>query len=61
MGLSGIDAVTFGVADIHQVIGGGIAMASKGWKTEIGPGRHPLSSAYFWYFHNPPGAPVERR
>ncbi len=34
-------------------------MSKKGWQTEIGPGRHPISSAYFWYFHNPLGAPVE--
>jgi hypothetical protein len=41
------------------VIGGGIAMSKKGWKTEIGPGRHPISSAYFWYFENPLAAPLE--
>ena len=58
-GKPGINHVAFTVADIHEVIGGGIAMSKKGWKTEIGPGRHPISSAYFWYFHNPLGAPVE--
>ncbi len=58
-GKPGVNHVAFTLADIHEVIGGGIAMAQKGWKTEIGPGRHPISSAYFWYFHNPLGAPVE--
>jgi len=58
-GKPGVNHVAFTLADIHQVIGGGIAMAQKGWQTEIGPGRHPISSAYFWYFHNPLGAPVE--
>lgn len=58
-GKPGVNHVAFTVTDIHEVIGGGIAMARKGWKTEIGPGRHPISSAYFWYFHNPLGAPVE--
>ena len=58
-GKPGINHVAFTVADIHEVIGGGIAMAKKGWKTEIGPGRHPISSAYFWYFHNPLAAPLE--
>jgi catechol 2,3-dioxygenase-like lactoylglutathione lyase family enzyme len=58
-GKPGINHVAFTVSDIHEVIGGGIAMSRKGWKTEIGPGRHPISSAYFWYFHNPLGAPVE--
>jgi hypothetical protein len=34
-------------------------MAQKGWQTELGPGRHPISSAYFWYFHCPAGASAE--
>jgi catechol 2,3-dioxygenase-like lactoylglutathione lyase family enzyme len=58
-GRPGINHVAFTVADIHEVIGGGIAMSKKGWKTEIGPGRHPISSAYFWYFENPLAAPLE--
>jgi catechol-2,3-dioxygenase len=58
-GKPGINHVAFTVTDIHEVIGGGIAMSRKGWKTEIGPGRHPISSAYFWYFHNPLGPPLE--
>jgi len=55
----GINHVAFTVADVHEVIGGGLAMSRKGWKTEIGPGRHPISSAYFWYFENPLAAPLE--
>ncbi len=58
-GRAGINHVAFTVTDIHEVIGGGIAMSRKGWKTEIGPGRHPISSAYFWYFENPLAAPLE--
>jgi catechol 2,3-dioxygenase-like lactoylglutathione lyase family enzyme len=58
-GRAGVNHVAFTVADIHEVIGGGIAMSKKGWKTEIGPGRHPISSAYFWYFENPLAAPLE--
>lgn len=58
-GRAGINHVAFTVTDVHEVIGGGIAMAKKGWKTEIGPGRHPISSAYFWYFENPLAAPLE--
>ena len=30
-----------------------------GWQIEVGPGRHPISSAYFWYFKNPCGGAVE--
>lgn len=58
-GRAGINHVAFTVSDVHEVIGGGIAMSRKGWKTEIGPGRHPISSAYFWYFENPLAAPLE--
>jgi catechol 2,3-dioxygenase-like lactoylglutathione lyase family enzyme len=58
-GKAGINHVAFTVTDIHELIGGGIAMSQKGWKTEIGPGRHPISSAYFWYFENPLAAPLE--
>ncbi|MCK8783341.1 VOC family protein [Roseomonas sp. NAR14] len=58
-GKPGVNHVAFTVTDIHEVIGGGLAMSRKGWKTEIGPGRHPISSAYFWYFENPLAAPVE--
>ncbi len=58
-GKPGVNHVAFTVADIHEVIGGGIAMSKKGWKTEIGPGRHPISSAYFWYFENPLAPPLE--
>jgi catechol 2,3-dioxygenase-like lactoylglutathione lyase family enzyme len=58
-GKPGVNHVAFTLRDVHEVIGGGIGMAAKGWKTEIGPGRHPISSAYFWYFHNPLGPPLE--
>ena len=30
-----------------------------GWKTQIGPGRHPISSAYFWYVNCPAGGLAE--
>ena len=47
------------VRDIHEVFGGGIHFDKQGWQTEVGPGRHPVSSAYFWYFRNPCGGAVE--
>jgi hypothetical protein len=34
-------------------------MDKRGWETHIGPGRHPVSSAYFWYFVNPCGGSAE--
>ena len=51
--------VAFEVQDIHEVFGGGLAFDRKGWPTEVGPGRHPISSAYFWYFKNPCGGAIE--
>jgi hypothetical protein len=52
-----VNHVAFTVTDMHEVIGGGIAMAQKRLEDGDRPGRHPISSAYFWYFHNPLGAP----
>jgi len=55
----GLNHVAFTVRDIHEVFGGGLHIARCGWHTEIGPGRHPISSAYFWYVKNPAGALAE--
>ena len=45
--------------DIHEVFGGGLHFSRCGWETQLGPGRHPISSAYFWYFKNPAGGLIE--
>ena len=58
-GKQGLNHIAFAVRDIHEVFGGGLAMSRAGWKTQLGPGRHPISSAYFWYFECPVGALVE--
>ena len=55
----GLNHVAFTVSNIHEVFGGGLAMSAKGWDTDLGPGRHPISSAYFWYFKSPFGAALE--
>ncbi|TGG94252.1 glyoxalase [Natronospirillum operosum] len=55
----GLNHVAFTVRDIHEVIGGGIHMTGKEWTTFIGPGRHPVSSAYFWYVNSPLGGAFE--
>lgn len=55
----GINHVAFTVRDIHEVFGGGLHFSRCGWETQLGPGRHPISSAYFWYFKNPAGGLVE--
>jgi catechol 2,3-dioxygenase-like lactoylglutathione lyase family enzyme len=56
---AGLNHVAFTVRDLHEVIGGGLHMSRCGWDTELGPGRHPISSAMFWYFISPAGALVE--
>ncbi|MBL0420651.1 VOC family protein [Ramlibacter sp. AW1] len=55
----GLNHVAFAVRDIHEVFGGGMNMSRLGWETELGPGRHPISSAIFWYFVSPAGGLVE--
>lgn len=55
----GLNHVAFTVRDLHEVIGGGLHMSRQGWQTELGPGRHPISSALFWYVVSPAGALVE--
>jgi catechol-2,3-dioxygenase len=55
----GLNHVAFTVRDIHEVIGGGMHVSRCGWETQLGPGRHPISSALFWYFKTPAGALVE--
>ncbi len=51
--------IAFEVRDIHEVFGGGMHFDKCGWDIEVGPGRHPISSAYFWYFKSPCGGAVE--
>jgi len=55
----GLNHVAFTVRDIHEVFGGGLHISRCGWETELGPGRHPISSAYFWYVKNPAGGLAE--
>ena len=54
-----LNHVAFTVRDIHEVFGGGLHFSRCGWETQLGPGRHPVSSAYFWYFRCPAGGLVE--
>lgn len=56
---AGLNHVAFTVRDLHEVVGGGMHMSRCGWSTELGPGRHPISSALFWYIVSPAGALVE--
>jgi catechol 2,3-dioxygenase-like lactoylglutathione lyase family enzyme len=58
-GKAGVNHVAFTVRDVHEVIGGGMHINRKGWETQLGPGRHPISSAFFWYVKNPAGGLAE--
>ena len=58
-GKRGLNHVAFTVRDIHEVFGGGLHISRCGWETQLGPGRHPISSAYFWYFRCPAGGLIE--
>jgi catechol 2,3-dioxygenase-like lactoylglutathione lyase family enzyme len=55
----GLNHVAFAVRDIYEVFGGGLHVSRRGWVTEIGPGRHPVSSAFFWYVKCPAGGLAE--
>lgn len=58
-GTTDLHHIAFEVRDVHEVFGGGLHFAKSGWATAVGPGRHPISSAYFWYFRNPLGGMIE--
>lgn len=58
-GATDIHHIAFEVSDVHEVFGGGLHFSRCGWPTAVGPGRHPISSAYFWYFRNPLGGMIE--
>lgn len=58
-GATRLNHVAFGVRDLHEVFAGGLHITGKGWQTAIGPGRHHVSSCYFWYFRNPCGGNIE--
>ena len=54
----GMHHLSFEMPDYYSVFTKGIYLSEKGWKTQLGPGRHPISSATFWYFETPLG-PIE--
>ncbi len=55
----GLNHLAFSVRDVSEMIGGGQHMQKNGWETAVGPGRHIVSSCYFWYVQSPVGAPNE--
>ena len=55
----GFHHLAFELGSTHELFGGGLNMTRRGWRTALGPGRHPISSCYFWYFHSPCGGAAE--
>jgi catechol 2,3-dioxygenase-like lactoylglutathione lyase family enzyme len=58
-GKRGYHHCAFELSTIHELFGGGLNMTRRGWETALGPGRHPISSCYFWYFKCPSGGAAE--
>ena len=53
------DHICFGVEDIDELMIGGNYMEKRGWKKRMGPGRHRVASALFFYLEAPCGGLVE--
>lgn len=52
----GLQHAALAVNDIYTVFTKGLNMASNGWTTLLGPGRHVISSSTHWYFNTELGA-----
>lgn len=51
--------VSFGVNDIDEMMAGSNFMQRKGWTSNVGIGRHRISSTLFYYLDNPAGGMSE--
>lgn len=51
--------LAFGVESIDEIMIGATRMQRQGWTSELGLGRHRISSTYFYYFRNPAGGDAE--
>jgi naringenin degradation protein FdeC len=51
----GFQHVAYEFRDFDEVMLLGAQAEAKGWKTNIGPLRHNVSSTFSWYFWNPAG------
>ena len=49
----GFQHLAYEVQDFDEVLRCGTNMEEKGWKSQLGPGRHYFGSGWFWYFWNP--------
>ncbi len=51
--------VSFGVENIDELMTGAVHMQRQGWKSDLGLGRHRISSTIFYYCNNPAGGQSE--
>ena len=51
--------IAFGVEDIDEMMVGAGHMDAKGWQKAMGPGRHRIGSALFYYIKTPFGIEME--
>jgi catechol 2,3-dioxygenase-like lactoylglutathione lyase family enzyme len=51
--------VSFGVDNIDELMTGADHMQRRGWSSDIGIGRHRISSTIFYYIRNPAGGAAE--
>lgn len=55
----GFRHLAFGVESIDELMVGATQMLRKGWTSELGLGRHRISSTFFYYFRCPAGGDAE--
>lgn len=51
--------IAFTMNDIYELFAGGQLMNRFGWQSAKGPGRHNISSSFYWYFHSPMNTMME--
>lgn len=57
--MQGCEHFTFHMGGPSEVLAAGWNMASKGYQSYWGPGRHRFGSNWFWYFNTPFGCHIE--
>lgn len=56
---AGPDHVCFAVEDVDELMTGANHMQRRGWRSELGLGRHRIASALFYYVESPCGGRAE--
>jgi hypothetical protein len=51
--------ISFGVENLDELLAGANDMQRKGWKSQIGLGRHRISSTLYFYIQSPAGGEAE--